>query len=202
MRVFLCDVGNIPRDVVKKAAVLLPECRAPKADIREDAFATRVTGTLLTHYAVKQISPETVCEIWKKTSEGKPFIQDCPVQFSIAHASGLVGVAVSTEHPVGLDIEKVRPMRQGFAARYFSESEQAEILSAIDPDEALIRLWTAKEAVGKHHGTGLSGNPAVINVQNATTTVLEKEGARFALSLAPQGDLPTLEWVDFSELVP
>ena len=202
MRIFLCDAGNIPQDVLKKAAKLLPASRTPKEGIRTDAFAARVVGTLLAIYAIKQISPETVCESWQTTTEGKPFIENCPVEFSITHTDGIVGVAVSEYHPVGLDIEKIRPMRKGFSARYFSEQEQAKICAANDPDEALIRLWTAKESVGKHQGTGLGNNIAAIDTQRAVTTVFEKNGVRYALSLAPKSDLPPLEWVIFEDLVP
>lgn len=202
MRIFLCDAGNIPQEALKKAASTLPRERAPRADMRADAFAARVVGTLLATYAIQQISPKTVCENWQKTAAGKPFIKGCPAEFSITHAHGIVGVAVSQEHPVGLDIEQIRPMRAGFTARYFSDREQAEILAASTPDETLIRLWTAKEAVGKYHGTGLSGNPAAIDAQNAISTVFEKNATRFALSVSPRCDIPDLEWVDFSKLVP
>lgn len=202
MRVFLCDAGNIPQEALERAAKALPESRRPKANAHVQAFAARVAGTLLATYAVRQISPETVCENWQTTAEGKPFFKDCPVQFSITHADGIVAVAVSKKHPVGLDIEKMRPMRNGFAARYFSEREQAQICVASDPDEALIRLWTAKEAVGKCHGTGLGDNIAAIDAQNATTAVFERNGIRYALSLAPKAALPPLEWVEFEDLVP
>ena len=202
MRVFLCDAGNIPQEILKRATKALPKARVPKDDIQQDALAARVVGTLLVIYAIKQISPETVCENWQNAAKGKPFIMNCPVEFSITHTHGLVGVAVSAEHPVGFDIEEIRPVREGFAARYLSEREQAEIRAVGDPNEALLRLWTAKEAVGKYHGTGLRGKIAEIDTQNAVSAVFEKNGKRFALSLAPKGELPPLEWVDFSELVP
>ena len=202
MRVFLCDAGKIPQELLKKAAKTLPENRVPRENMCTDAFYAHVVGTLLAIYAAKQIFPQTVCEKWGISPQGKPYFKSSPVQFSISHAHGIVGVAVSDESPVGLDIEKVRPMRAGFSARYFSEAEQAIIHTADDRDEALIRLWTAKEAVGKHHGTGLGGDPAAIDAQNATTTVFEKYGTRFALSVAPKCEISLLEWVDFSDLVP
>ena len=202
MRIFLCDAGNIPQDVLKKAARILPEGRVPREDIRADAYAARVIGTLLAHYAIKQISPETVCEKWLVAESGKPYIESCPVHFNISHASGIVAVAVSKSTPVGIDIEQLRQMRKGFAARYFNEAEQAVLRDANSPDEALIRLWTAKEAVGKQHGTGLGKNIPAIDTQEAMHTVLERNGTRYALSIAPKCALPPLEWVDFSKLVP
>ena len=202
MRVFLCDVGNIPQDVIKKAAQLLPSERAPKENARADAFTARVVGTLLAHYAIKQISPETVCEKWLISDGGKPHLENCPVHFNISHASGIVAVAVSESSFVGVDMEAVRTMREGFAARYFSDAEQHLIRTAEDPDEALIRLWTAKEAVGKYLGTGLGESIPAIDTQQAASTVFERNGTRFALSVAPKCDLPLLEWVDFEDLVP
>ena len=202
MRVFLCDVGNIPQDVIQKAMTALPCERAPKEGARADAIAARVVGTLLVHYAIKQLSPETVCEKWLVADDGKPYLENCPVHFSISHTSGLVAVAMSEISPVGVDIEPLRAMRAGFAARYFNQDEQLLIYTAKDPEEALIRLWTAKEAVGKQRGTGLGKNIPAINTKEAATTVLEKNGTRLALSVAPKCDIPLLEWVNFENLVP
>ena len=202
MRVFLCDVGNIPQDVIKKTAQALPLERAPKESARADAFAARVVGTLLAHYAIKQISPQTVCEKWLITKSGKPYLENCPVHFSISHAAGIVAVAVNENASVGVDIEPIRTMREGFAARYFNDAEQHLIRTAKNPDEALIRLWTAKEAVGKYLGTGLGENIPHIDTQEAASTVFQKNGACFALSVAPKCKFPPLEWVDFEDLVP
>ena len=202
MRIFLCDAGNIPQDVLKKAARFLPEGRVPREDIRADAYAARVVGTLLAHYAIKQISPETVCEKWLISDGGKPHLENCPVHFNISHANGIVAVAMSEISPVGVDIEPLRAMRAGFAARYFNQDEQHLIYTAKDPEEALIRLWTAKEAVGKYLGTGLGDNIPAINTKEAATTVFEKNGTRLALSAAPKCDIPLLEWVNFEDLVP
>ena len=202
MRIFLCDTGNIPQDVLKKAASALPENRLPQKNMHPDVFRTRVVGYLLAVYAAGLISPETVCENWAVTPNGKPYFQGSPVQFSLSHTGTLVAVAADVLTPVGLDVEKIVPHRAGFAARYFNEREQTEIASSADPDTTLIRLWTAKEALGKYHGTGLSGDLREIDTANATSTVFEKDGTRDALSIAPKGDLPPLEWVDFSNLVP
>ena len=202
MRVFVCDAGTVPQDVLKKAALALPKDRAPRDAMHQAAYTARVVGTLLTHYAIRQLCPEAICERWLIATGGKPFIEGCPVHFSISHADGIVTVAVSSNHPVGVDTEQVRPLREGFTARYFSESEQAQIRNAADRDEALIRSWTAKEAVGKHHGTGLNGDPAAIDTRNTTSVFFERNGARYALSVSPQCDIPALEWIDFDDLVP
>jgi hypothetical protein len=207
-------------DISKLGAIMVKGIRSVQSNGNPTPRVAEVTGGMLNaiglqgpgvdkflhdeHYlpGVKKTGAAVIVNIWGKTAEGKPFIQDCPVAFSITHAYGIVGVAVSGNHPVGLDIEKIRPMRENFAARYFNNAEQAEILSASDPDEALIRLWTAKEAVGKYNGTGLGTDIAAIDTRNAVSTVFERNGVRFALSTAPKRPLPPLEWVKFEDLVP
>jgi phosphopantetheinyl transferase len=67
------------------------------------------------------------------------------IHFSISHSGALVAVALSRE-PVGIDIQEVRKVRDGLAARILSESELAEYKGG---ENELIALWTKKEAVFK-----------------------------------------------------
>ena len=202
MRILLCDVGHIPQEDLERAARALPQSRVPRASTRPHAFAARVVGTLLATYAAKQLSPQTDTENWLISDAGKPRFAKSPLHFSISHTDTLVALAISLEAEVGIDVERVRPMQQGFAARYFSDAEQAQIRDAADPAGELIRLWTAKEAVAKRHGTGLGWRVAEIDKSDTVSAFLEKAGVRYALSLSPKCTMPALEWVDFQNLVP
>jgi holo-[acyl-carrier protein] synthase len=65
----------------------------------------------------------------------------------------LVGVGVDA-----VDVKRFRNIlerRPGFAARYFTESEQADAGRSADPTESLAARFAAKEAVMKALGTGL-----------------------------------------------
>ena len=79
---------------------------------------------------------------------------------SISHSGGsaVALAALDAGQLVGIDIEAVNPARDGFENLAFSAQER-EIVAGL-PDhqrrEWLIRLWCAKEAVGKALGRGLS----------------------------------------------
>jgi holo-[acyl-carrier protein] synthase len=67
----------------------------------------------------------------------------------------LVGVGVDA-----VDVARFRRVlarRPGFAARFFTEAEQADARRSPDPAESLAARFAAKEAVMKALGTGLGG---------------------------------------------
>jgi holo-[acyl-carrier protein] synthase len=69
--------------------------------------------------------------------------------------SSVVGVGVDA-----VDVARFRRIlarRSGFAARFFSETEQADAGRSPDPAESLAARFAAKEAVMKALGTGLGG---------------------------------------------
>lgn len=86
---------------------------------------------------------------------GKPyFIQPAGWHFSLSHSEEYAACALARE-PVGVDIQKIRPVDTGVARRCFSEEEQQRLRLARAPEEELIRIWTLKEAVVKASGLGL-----------------------------------------------
>jgi len=95
--------------------------------------------------------------------QGKPALADpsfLPLQFNVSHTSGMTLLAVTVEHEVGIDVEKVdRALRdQDIATRYFSPRESAH-LASLSPDlrtQKFFAYWTCKEAYLKMRGIGLS----------------------------------------------
>ena len=84
---------------------------------------------------------------------GKPYLDENPVFFSISHSYPLVVCAIS-ETPVGVDIEKIRPI-SGNPQRFCTEQECEYLNNAKNKDEyneRLITLWTKKEALFKLFG--------------------------------------------------
>ena len=92
--------------------------------------------------------------------EGKPFLPEInDLHFNLSHSGGELAVAFS-RNEVGLDIEsKVRRANYGeLARRFFDAAEARAVEEAGDSvGEVFFRLWTAKEAVLKLEGTGISG---------------------------------------------
>ncbi|KEJ95569.1 4'-phosphopantetheinyl transferase [Pseudosulfitobacter pseudonitzschiae] len=89
--------------------------------------------------------------------QGKPALHGGPA-FNLSHAGGMAALAICDTGPLGIDIEKIRPVEKEVATRFFSASENTA-LASLAPDEWLngfYRCWTRKEAVIKAVGQGLS----------------------------------------------
>ncbi|MEU7993794.1 4'-phosphopantetheinyl transferase superfamily protein [Micromonospora sp. NPDC049060] len=79
---------------------------------------------------------------------------------SVSRADGVVAVAARAAGPVGIDVEWCRPLPAlALAGRWFAPAEAAWLAGrdAGGRSRDFLRLWTAKEAVGKALGTGLRG---------------------------------------------
>lgn len=90
-------------------------------------------------------------------SAGKPaLLNDPSVHFNLAHSADLAVCAIA-EYPVGVDVERRRPMKNahGLAKRWFHPAEQRRIAAASDPLDAFFRTWTSKEAALKLVGVGV-----------------------------------------------
>lgn len=97
---------------------------------------------------------------------GKPELCDAAqsgwLRFNLAHSDNLALVAIVRDCDVGIDVERIRRVNhmEQIADRYLHESEASE-LRAMSPEArvaSFVRCWTAKEAVLKAAGIGLSGS--------------------------------------------
>lgn len=91
---------------------------------------------------------------WRAGADGKPFFANAGVAFNMSHSGGEV-VAAFSRNPVGVDIERggrTRDFRE-IARRFFHEDE----VDGVGGEEDFLRLWTAKEAMLKLSGEGISG---------------------------------------------
>ena len=108
------------------------------------------------------------------TPEGtKPAAPLTGIQFNVSHAGDLVAIAFASGYPVGIDVERVRPVRdrEGIAKRYFSADEQRELEASSNPEDTFFRIWTAKEALVKGTGKGLTSDLTEFTVPWAATTL-------------------------------
>jgi 4'-phosphopantetheinyl transferase len=94
---------------------------------------------------------------------GRPRIAGAKARVDISLSRGpeMAAAAVSTAGPVGVDVERLRPVGGAcaVAGRWFPPDEAAWL--AGQPAErqaaAFLGLWTQKEAIAKALGTGLRG---------------------------------------------
>lgn len=114
-------------------------------------------------------------ELLETDENGKPFLKDHPeIAFNITH-SGRRAACVFADAPVGVDLEKLAPVRASLVRRVLHPDEQRvleqyarekQIPTEKAEDEGYIRLffryWTLKESYLKMQGTGLRTEPGGI----------------------------------------
>lgn len=77
------------------------------------------------------------------------------IHWSLSHKSAYVA-GVCAAHPIGIDVEKVKPVDERLFHRVLDASEQ-RLAAAGDAELLFFRCWTAKEVVLKRMGVGLAG---------------------------------------------
>lgn len=96
-------------------------------------------------------------------SAGRPVVRTARSErlwVSVSRTAGVVVVAARTTGAVGVDVERIRPLPAlALARRWFPPAESAWLTDRPEAGRAVdfLRLWTAKEAVGKTLGRGLRG---------------------------------------------
>lgn len=205
MKICLCSLRDPAPQILERLYETLPPVRrAEVARCRRAALrAAKTVGFHLVYHAARQLRPDLPLADWQIAEGGKPSLLFAELHFSLSHTDVCVAAALDKTRPVGLDIEIVREHPARFAARFFSPEEQALVAASPAPADELTRLWTAKEAVVKESGRGLSiRDLPAISTTGVAGTFFECAGARHALSLSPCDGLPSLEWVDIADLVP
>lgn len=89
------------------------------------------------------------------------------LHFNLSHCEGLALVALSTGGPVGIDLEPWdRAITLLECESSFCHPSEIEALPAGEKPRArqLLRIWTAKEAILKALGTGLTHPPESVTV--------------------------------------
>lgn len=86
-----------------------------------------------------------------RTENGKPYIENNPLYFSISH-SGKYAVIAVCDKPVGADLELFKDKRHDLLTSHFPLEEQAEITD----ERQFLLHWTAREAFIKMKGGTLA----------------------------------------------
>ena len=121
---------------------------------------------------------------------GKPyFIQPAEWHFSLSHSGEYAACALARE-PVGVDIQKIRPVDLGVPRRSFSEEEQQKLRLSNAPEEELIRIWTLKEAVVKASGLGLRQDLRYVNASAGSYKTWKLEDYIVSVYCADACELP------------
>ena len=92
---------------------------------------------------------------------GKPYFPEFPeIRFNYSHSKKGILCGISGAE-IGVDIEKIIPVKGNFVRRVCHEKEQELLQAAADEESRerlLTRMWTAKESYLKCTGTGIRVN--------------------------------------------
>ncbi len=120
-------------------------------------------------------------------TNGKPYLPRMPeIHFSLSHTRNAALCVIDT-HPVGVDIEMLRPRGMQYLLPHFTTAQREEIMNAERPELVFMQLWTRVESYLKLTGEGLTGIEHLGRVPVAdtelvhfTTFVREKEGFAYS----------------------
>ena len=152
--------GFLMMDDVRKQAVL--RYRGEKDRKRT------IIGEILARKGIAEATG--ICEkdiVFGRYDSGKPYAKNVDIEFNISHSKDMVVCAVS-ESAIGIDVEFIRDMDMRITKIACTERDKEYIfgckdadIEAVTPDESMIlrffKLWTAKEAYFKYHGSGIVG---------------------------------------------
>lgn len=134
---------------------------------------------------------------WRIGRNGKPQV-DGPrsgIEVNLSHSGGLSAIALSTERPVGVDVQIIAPSMDvaAMARRYYSAQETRFVLSGAAADSPEVRsirftrLWARKEAMVKAAGARLMRGMPVSVLDRGGIVEFDDRPHRIADFPAPPG---------------
>lgn len=134
----------------------------------DDAKKRTVFGEMLARKAIADLCKVDIQTVEIEAQKNqKPYAKGIDVHFSISHSKDVVVCAVS-DKPIGIDVEKIRPINLSVAKRVCTDDELLEVFGRVPKDDdfgytdntqvltRFFKQWCAKEAYVKCSGKGLS----------------------------------------------
>jgi len=139
---YLCALPKVLQDEILKFK--------PK-----ESKLSRLVGKLLLKEGLKLFkNSHNALSNLTSDSRNKPYIPNAP-HFNISHSGSQVVCAISQRYPIGIDIEKIKPVEIDNFSKVLSDKEVSFIKKHKEPNEAFFDIWTQKEAVMKADGRGI-----------------------------------------------
>ena len=139
---------------------------------------------LLLRQGLKEEYGITDAPVFEFGEKGKPFfLGNSDLHFNLSHCRTAAVCALS-RHPVGIDVEHIRPLRESVVRYTMNDAEISRIMSAENPDLEFVKLWTQKEAVLKLRGTGITDDikEALCGEERPHTVVNLEKGYVFSVT--------------------
>jgi 4'-phosphopantetheinyl transferase len=155
--IYCTDIRSLEEHEVRLAATLGRERREKMRQYRSRNDRLRcLAGGLL----MERISEGREIRL---NEHGKPFMPEGPY-FNLSHSENFVCLAVSSDSPVGIDIEFLRDEDFQALARTAFHPEEREFFLRKPDAERFFMIWTLKESYMKMRGLGFSLDPRCFSV--------------------------------------
>lgn len=135
----------------------------------EDQHAS-LYGKLLLMKALEESGSAANLPDLKYTTYGRPYLENTS-DFNISHSGFFAVCAFSLQGKIGVDIEEMKPTAICDFKQEFSEEEWNKIANTDNSHYWFYYYWTAKEAVTKADGRGISLPLKTINIKGNKTKV-------------------------------
>ncbi len=122
---------------------------------------------------------------FEKTEKGK---WTCPSFFlSLSHSENAVAVALSS-HPVGVDIQKIKPLSPTIAKKVLSDREKEEFdcLPNTEKEEYILGIWTKKEAAFKRDNPPVFSPKTILLNEQTSLNKVRIKGEEYFLSVSSE----------------
>lgn len=164
IHVWLVCFESCPLDIASLRNLLSNDERE-RADryIQEDAQRCFIAARgILRRILAGYLGTDPAGLVFTYNEHGRPAIASpakrLGIVFNLSHSGDMALYAVSGGPPVGVDLERMRPMDfMGIATRFFTPAEAAVLATLPEAERtaAFFECWTRKEAFAKAQGTGL-----------------------------------------------
>lgn len=121
---------------------------------------------------------------------GKPCGEE--IEFNFSH-SGDYAVCAVSDLPVGVDIEKIRPVNLEIAKK-FCKSEYENILNSKNPNDTFFEYWVKKESYLKACGMGIKAGLGNFNTDKMSEFIMYDKIKGYKLCVCSK------EYADFEVL--
>ena len=153
----------------------------------DDDKKRTVAGEMLAKKAISEWCNVAVEDIIFDYKEyGKPYAIGLDVEFNISHSEDVVVCAIDSS-PIGIDVEKIRPIDLKVAKQICTDDEliylfghlpdkqDFEYLADIEILTRFFEIWTKKEAYGKYIGIGFSTKDSVLKISKCDINIVTED---------------------------
>ncbi|MFN2746580.1 MULTISPECIES: 4'-phosphopantetheinyl transferase family protein [Bacillus] len=162
MKIYAVYIDQLPGpDQFERMMAMVSDDKRKKVNryrFPEDANRTLIGEVVIRHIIKKTFDLPNEQITFTEGRYGKPSAEDLPdFHFNTSHSGKWIICGVG-RRPIGVDVEKIKPINFDIAQRFFSPAEHRDLLEKRESERLsyFYHLWTMKESFIKLAGKGLS----------------------------------------------